>query len=320
MSNSPPTAFVSYSWDNDAHRAWVAELAARLRADGVDVTLDRWHAVPGDQLPAFMERSIRERRYVLVICTPGYKQRADERRGGVGYEGDIITGEVASKGNHRKFIPVLRHGEPTDALPSWVLGKYFVDLRGDLYAEHQYGDLLSTLHDARVEAPALGMRPPSLASGSARASTPSLVASIEAPTPAFDPLRITGVVADEVTTPRMDGTRGSALYEVPFRLSRRPPSGWSELFVEAWNHPPSFSMMHRPGTADVVGDRIWLRRTTLQEVERHHRDTLVLALDVANRQYAELLDARREREAAERKREEEHRQSVDDAARRICFD
>jgi len=320
MTPTAPTAFISYSWDDDAHRAWVAALAARLRADGVDVTLDQWHAVPGDQLPAFMERSIRESRYVLVICTPGYKRRSDERRGGVGYEGDIITGEVATKGNHRKFIPILRSGDATDAIPSWVQGKYFIDLRGEPYSQHQYNDLLSTLHDARTKPPPVGARPQHLGAAPVPASATSPIGSTGMTTPDFEPLRITGIVADEVSTPPMDGTRGSALYQVPFRLSRRPPAGWADLFVEAWNHPPRFTSMHRPGTAEVVGDKVWLRRTTLDEVEKYHRDTLVLALEVANRQYADRLARQREREEAERQRAETHRQSVNDAARRISFD
>ena len=36
-----PTAFISYSWDDESHKSWVKELAARLRKDGVDVKLDR---------------------------------------------------------------------------------------------------------------------------------------------------------------------------------------------------------------------------------------------------------------------------------------
>jgi nucleotide-binding universal stress UspA family protein len=54
-----PTAFVSYSWDDDAHEEWVLQLATRLRRHGVEVTLDQRHLHPGDQLPAFMERAIR---------------------------------------------------------------------------------------------------------------------------------------------------------------------------------------------------------------------------------------------------------------------
>ena len=100
-----PRAFVSYSWDDDSHKKWVADLATALRSDGVDTTLDQWHTVPGDQLPAFMEKEIRENDYVLIICTPNYRLKSDERQGGVGYEGDIMTAEVHTQGNHRKFIP-----------------------------------------------------------------------------------------------------------------------------------------------------------------------------------------------------------------------
>jgi hypothetical protein len=106
-----PKAFISYRWESEEHRAWVRGFATELRAAGIDATLDQWHLVPGDQLPGFMERSIRESDYVLIICTPGYKAKADMRSGGVGYEGDIMTGEVALSQEHRKFIPIPRMGE-----------------------------------------------------------------------------------------------------------------------------------------------------------------------------------------------------------------
>ncbi len=116
--------FISYSWDNDDHKNWVRELATRLRSDGIDVTLDQWHLVPGDQLPEFMERSVRESDYVLIVCTHKYKERSDNRRGGVGYEGDIITAEFMATRNHRKFIPILRQQPWEDSAPNWLLGSY----------------------------------------------------------------------------------------------------------------------------------------------------------------------------------------------------
>jgi TIR domain len=93
--------------DDLAHKEWVKELATQLRADGVDVRLDHWHVVPGDQLPRFMEQEIRDNDFVLIVCTPKYKEKSDKCLGGVGYEGDIMTAEVFTKQNHRKFIPVL---------------------------------------------------------------------------------------------------------------------------------------------------------------------------------------------------------------------
>jgi hypothetical protein len=117
-----PTAFISYSWDDEAHKDWVRELATRLRHDGVDVHLDHWHAVPGDHLPHFMDREIRENDFVIIVCTPKYKAKSDERTGGVGYEGDIMTAEVLTKQNHRKFIPVLASARgKNQRLPGFVV-------------------------------------------------------------------------------------------------------------------------------------------------------------------------------------------------------
>ena len=46
-----------------------------------------------------MEREIRDNDYDLTICTTQYKEKSDKRIGGVGYEGDIMTGEVFTKRN-----------------------------------------------------------------------------------------------------------------------------------------------------------------------------------------------------------------------------
>jgi hypothetical protein len=157
--------FISYSWESAAHKEWVRSFAARLRGDGVKVTLDQWYVVPGDQLPEFMEREIGRNKYVLIICTPHYKKRADKRVGGVGYEGDIMTAEVLEtksrqkQQKQRKFIPILRAGSWEQSAPSWLQGKCRIHLAGDPYPEEQYQDLLATLHDARPKPPPLGPRP-----------------------------------------------------------------------------------------------------------------------------------------------------------------
>jgi hypothetical protein len=266
-----------------------------------------------------MEKAIRENQFVLIICTPGYKQRADERKGGVGYEGDVITGEVVTMQNHRKFIPVLRSGEWVNAAPTWVAGKYFIDLRGSPYSSIHYADLVATLYGEKPQAPPLGSKPE-------RASappTPVAVSSTESAPVArasHEPLKITGIIADKVTVPRMDGSRGSALYEIPFRLSRRPPPDWEDLFVESWNHPAQFTSMHRSGIASVEGDVIWLRGTTLDEVEHYHRDTLKLAIATANNLYEEIQRKHQSRHLAEKERTTAHTQSINDAAKRISFD
>lgn len=154
-----PTVFVSYSWDSDELKAWTKKLAARLRRDGVDAKLDQWETAPGDQLPEFMERSVRGSDFVLMICTPKYKAKADGRQGGVGYEGDIITGELYANRDHRKFIPILREGDWNSSFPSWMSGKCGIDLRGEPYSEEEYRKLVDTLQGKREPPPPIGTVP-----------------------------------------------------------------------------------------------------------------------------------------------------------------
>ena len=60
LMSEAPKAAISYSWDDEAHKAWVKEFATRLRGDGINVTLDQWHLSLGDRLPLFMEKIVRD--------------------------------------------------------------------------------------------------------------------------------------------------------------------------------------------------------------------------------------------------------------------
>lgn len=148
-----PTAFISYSWDSEEHKEWVKRLGARLRSDGIDLILDEWKVAPGDQLPQFMETAIRDSDFVLMVCTPKYKEKSDRRIGGVGYEGHIITAEVMTERNDRKFVPLLRSGDWREAATSILRGKVYIDLRGDPYLEGNY--LYSFFELRQVEDPML---------------------------------------------------------------------------------------------------------------------------------------------------------------------
>jgi hypothetical protein len=171
MSEKPlyttvPSVFVSYAWEKDVSK-WVHAFASRLRADGLDAHIDQWETALGDHLTEYMERSIRNNDFVLIICTPLYKQKADERTGGVGYEGHIITGEMFSKANHRKFIPVLCKGDWKTSAPSFLQDKYYSDLRHASSFEANYSRLIDTLHGRLVGPPPIKVAP---TSASARAN------------------------------------------------------------------------------------------------------------------------------------------------------
>ena len=78
--------------------------------------------------------------------------------------------------------------------------------------------------------------------------------------------------------------------------------------------------MHRPGIAEVVGDRVILNGTTLDEVESYHHDTLKLALEETNKTYIEYLARARQKLEQEKNRREEHERSVREKAKQIKFD
>lgn len=317
---STPKAFISYSWDDVGHKQWVREFAARLRADGIDATLDQWAVVPGDRLPLFMEQAIRENSYVLIVCTPKYKEKSDKRKGGVGYEGDIMTAEVYAQGNHRKFIPILRRGDWTSAIPSWLGGKYSIDMSSDPYAEEAYGDLIATLHNLRNQAPPVGAGPRQKHAEPLRDAVKKFLPSQEDTDKEFEPIKISGVLADEAGEPFNDGTAGSALYAVPFKLNRAPTTEWSDLFIRTWDRPPRWTTSHRPGIARVQGDRIILTRTTIEEVQKVHRDTLKLVVDTVNDAITEVVKKRRDAERAKAEQNAQHRENIRRKADDIKFD
>lgn len=160
VDDGRPTIFISYSYDDDEHKEWVLQLAARLQVEGgVNVILDRWHLRKGQDKTHFMETSIVRSKFVLVVCTPEYARKANERIGGVGYEAMIITGKLAQDILQAKFIPVLRAGEWDSALPTWLLSRIGTDLKGDPYSEEQYEDLVRELHGAHLKPPSLGPKP-----------------------------------------------------------------------------------------------------------------------------------------------------------------
>lgn len=150
--------FISYSWDNEEHKDWVMNLRNRLEADGVTTVIDRVDLPLGDSIPKFMEQSIRNADYILIVLTPEYKRKADNRIGGVGYEDSIITGEILNGQKKRVYIPILARGDWNTSTPTWLLGKNGVNLTGNPYSKNEYKKLLDFLlgrenNGAYVETP-----------------------------------------------------------------------------------------------------------------------------------------------------------------------
>jgi hypothetical protein len=113
-----PTVFISYSWDGAGHKAWVRRFGEDLQTRGITVWLDQFDLRLGDDVTKFMERGVSEADYVLLVCTEQFGQKANERRGGVGYEQAVVTSEILNSNPTRgRFVCILRQGVPVSVPP-----------------------------------------------------------------------------------------------------------------------------------------------------------------------------------------------------------
>lgn len=126
-----PLVFISYSHDSPQHKEWVLQLAIALRAYGVDVTLDQWDLMAGQDMAAFMATGIRSADRVVLICSDAYVIKAEGGTGGVGYERLIVTGEVIGSIDTIKFIPVIRNNSGTRKVPDFLGPRKYIDFTED---------------------------------------------------------------------------------------------------------------------------------------------------------------------------------------------
>lgn len=155
------TVFISYSWDSEEHKNWVLNLADKLTKEGgVYVLLDRYDIRAGKPMTHFMEKAVNQSEKVLMIMTPNYKDKADNRIGGVGYEYSMITQEFYEKLDNEKFIPIRRNGNYDESAPKFLKSYVSHDMTNDLTFEKDFTDLLRIIYDEpEIVRPPLGKKP-----------------------------------------------------------------------------------------------------------------------------------------------------------------
>lgn len=160
MEIKAPKVFISYAWESNDLQNWVIKLGTDLRQNGVDAIVDIWYIRPGGDLTGFMESVVRESHRVIIVCTPKYKQKANDREGGVGYETGVITGELYHNQQQDKFIPIIRIGNIDEALPSYIGNRVVIDFSDDAQYTNKLEELLRVLHNApKYVPPPIGRNP-----------------------------------------------------------------------------------------------------------------------------------------------------------------
>lgn len=145
LEDNKKKVFISYGWDSDGHKKWVHSLADRLK-EHFDVKIDVKQPF-GSELNLFMEKMVAECDRVLLVLTPQYKQKADNREKGVGYESVLISDEIFNDQNTIKFIPIIRKGTKKECYPRYLGNRKGVLMTDDNAFEDILEELITDIKE-----------------------------------------------------------------------------------------------------------------------------------------------------------------------------
>jgi hypothetical protein len=162
MASEHPKVFISYSHDSDAHTKRVRALADKLRADGVDASIDQYIQDPNEGWIRWMRQNVKQADKVLLTFTETYQRRfegdEEEAKGlGATFEGVIVTQVLYdSGGSNAKFRPVVFEVADQQFIPDEL--RRFNHYRVD--TPKGYEQLLRWLYEApSIVAPTIGHKP-----------------------------------------------------------------------------------------------------------------------------------------------------------------
>lgn len=148
-----PRVFISYTATDVVNRNWVKSFACKLRENGVNARLDVFHLKPGQDLPQWMTNELIMADKVLLICDKYYAEKADNRKGGVGWETMIIQGDMLTKQEQNKYVAILRDKDIDHSLPIYVKSKYALNWADESQIDRDFEELLLYLFDCDIEPP-----------------------------------------------------------------------------------------------------------------------------------------------------------------------
>lgn len=148
-----PRVFISYTSSDIKNRNWVKDFACKLRKYGVNARLDMFHLKPGQDLPQWMTNELIMADKVLLICDKYYAEKADNRKGGVGWETMIIQGDMLSRQEQNKYIAILRDENIDQSLPIYVKSRYALNWANEEQVDKKFDELLLYLFDCDIEPP-----------------------------------------------------------------------------------------------------------------------------------------------------------------------
>lgn len=134
MDEINPKVFISYCQESVEFSDKVLEFSNRLRSEGIDTILDQYEESPKEGWPRWMENSINESQFILIICTQEYLNRlsgkADNGIGkGVKWETNIIYQHLYNDDTlNERFIPIVFQAGDARFIPMPLQGSTYYDI------------------------------------------------------------------------------------------------------------------------------------------------------------------------------------------------
>ncbi|MBR4669482.1 MAG: TIR domain-containing protein [Butyrivibrio sp.] len=159
-----PKVFISYAWGSKEYQNKVLSFASSLSEDGIDVVIDKWSMVAGNDMGTFMEKSVKDPNItnVILLLDENYTKKADKRSGGVGTETQIISPKVYESVEQDRFVPVVfeRNSKGEVCKPIYLQGRFHYDLSDDQNYDNEYMNLVRHLYGIETyRKPEIGRKP-----------------------------------------------------------------------------------------------------------------------------------------------------------------
>jgi SEFIR domain len=145
-------AFISHTSTTEEDIEWVKQLALFLIEHGIQARVDKFHLRRGMDLPQWMCNELALADKVIVVCDEAYKQKAEGRLGGVGWETMIIQGDIANlPPDSTKYQVIVREEDLPKGLPVYLRTRYAFHARPSDTSQSFRGDLVREILDLPLD-------------------------------------------------------------------------------------------------------------------------------------------------------------------------
>lgn len=145
------TVFISYC-HKDISEEWVEKLVTILSESGIECIVDIYDLRLGQDINYFMEQ-IKKADNVLMLLGKVYKEKADERKGGVGAETQIISSDVYNDVRQTKCIPIVVEKDKNGKayLPIYLKDRLYEDLSSDVMFANNIGKIIRQIQGLSIK-------------------------------------------------------------------------------------------------------------------------------------------------------------------------